>query len=94
MDKEFGSFTWDIDKEIVNIKKHKVDFVTAVQAFKDTKRKIYTDSKHNKKEERFFCLGKVDGEILTVRFIYRGDKIRIYGAGYWRKEERYYYEKE
>lgn len=94
MDKEFGNFIWDADKEVGNIRKHKVDFVTAAQAFKDTKRKIYIDSKHSKKEERFFCLGKVNDEILTVRFTYRGNKIRIYGAGYWRKEGRYYYEKD
>ncbi|MGB4520668.1 MAG: BrnT family toxin [Candidatus Omnitrophota bacterium] len=45
-------------------------------------------------EERFFCIGKVEGKILTVRFIYRGGKIRIFGAGYWRKGERYYEKKD
>lgn len=32
-------------------------------------------------EQRFFCLGMVEGSILTVRFSYRGGQIRIYGAG-------------
>ena len=29
--------------------------------------------------------GRVSGEIMTVRFTCRENKIRIIGAGYWRK---------
>lgn len=90
MDKKTSSFTWDLERELVNIHKHGVDFVTAARAFKDPNRKIYIDSKHSGKEERHFCIGKVEGKILTVRFTYRGGKIRIFGAGYWRKGEEYY----
>ena len=93
-DRYYGSFVWDFDKEADNIGKHGVDFITAVKAFKDINRKIYIDSKYSKEEERFFCIGKVEGKILTVRFTYREGKIRIIGAGYWRKGARYYYEKE
>lgn len=93
MDKISGSFIWDERKELVNIQKHGVDFITACKAFKDPKRKIYIDSKHTQKEERFFCIGEVEGKILTVRFAYRQGKIRIIGAGYWRKG-RWYYEKQ
>lgn len=93
MDKESSSFIWDFEKELANIHKHNTDFATAAKAFKDPKRKIYIDSKHSRKEERFFCIGKVENKILTVRFTYRGAKIRIIGAGYWRKGERYYEEK-
>ena len=92
-DKIYGSFVWDRNKEAENIQKHGVDFVIASQVFKDNKRKIYIDSKHTKKEERFFCVGKAGNSILTVRFTYREGKIRIFGAGYWRKG-RWYYEKE
>lgn len=93
LEKVSGCFVWNKNKELINIRKHGVDFVTASKAFKDYKRKIYTDSKHTKKEERLFCIGKVEGKILTVRFTYRAGKIRIFGAGYWRKG-RQYYEKE
>ena len=86
-------FIWDARKEFVNFHKHGVDFVTASKAFLDPKRKIYVDSRHEKGEERLFCIGKVEGKILTVRFVYREGKIRIFGAGYWRKG-RMYYEKE
>ncbi len=54
MGKIVGSFIWDNKKEIANIRKHGVDFVTAAKAFRDTKRKIYIDSKHTEKEGRFF----------------------------------------
>ena len=55
-------------------------------------RKIVIDGKHSRKEPRLFCLGKVAGKIITVRFTYREDKIRIFGAGYWRKGVKYYEE--
>ena len=33
-------------------------------------------------------IGRVGDGIMTVRFTYRGHVIRIYGAGYWRKERK------
>ena len=36
----------------------------------------------------------VDGRIITVRFVYRERKIRIIGAGYWRKGKEYYEKEE
>lgn len=90
MDHHVGSFVWDAKKEAVNFRKHGVDFETAARAFKDSRRKIYADEQHTEPEERLFCIGKVEGRVLTVRFLYREGKIRIYGAGYWRKGRRYY----
>ena len=92
MEKGSSSFTWDFEKELANIYKHGVDFITASKAFKDPKRKIYVDSRHSEKEERFFCIGKVGNKIVTVRFTYRASKIRIFGAGCWRKGIKYYEE--
>lgn len=83
-------FVWDPRKEWVNLHKHGIDFVTASRAFLDPERKIYEDPEHGEKERRFFCIGKVGGKILTVRFVYRGDTIRIFGAGYWRKGRQFY----
>ena len=88
-----SSFIWNPEKEWANIQKHGVDFATAAKVFLDPKRTIYTDSKHSKKEERLFCIGQVDKNILMVRFTYRGGKIRIFGAGYWRKGRKYYEKK-
>ena len=88
-----SSFVWDSQKELINIQKHGVDFTTAAHAFKDPFRKIFKDEKHSQKEQRLFCIGKVENKIITVRFVYTESKIRIFGAGYWRKGA-YYYEKE
>jgi len=93
MDKEL-SFIWNPKKELWNIYKHGVNFVTATLVFNDPNRKVYIDSKHSKSEERLFCVGKVKGRVLTVRFTYRSGKIRIIGAGYWRKGVRFYEKEE
>ena len=85
-----SSFIWDAHKDLINLWKYGVDFATASRAFQDPRRKIYEDDKHGRGEERYFCVGKVGGEILTVRFVYRHGKIRIFGAGHWRKGKRYY----
>ena len=93
MDKSVGSFEWDSEKEILNVLKHGVDFATATKVFKDPKRVIAKDERHSAGEERLYCIGKTEGGILTVRFTYRAGKIRIIGAGYWRKGE-HFFEKE
>jgi hypothetical protein len=41
-------------------------------------------------EKRHYCFGWVEGGVLTVRFTYREDVIRIFGAGYWRKGKQIY----
>lgn len=85
-----SSFEWDEEKNKINIEKHKVNFYEAQKAFLDINRIILKDIDHSITEERYFCLGKVDGNILTVRFIFRNHYIRIFGAGYWRKGKRIY----
>ncbi len=55
---------------------------------------IAENIRHSVSERRYFCIGKVDGEILTVRFTWRTGKIRIFGAGYWRKGKQVYEEEQ
>ena len=86
-------FEWDQKKDKLNRRKHGVSFAAAQFAFLDPKRVIVKDLKHSKKEQRFFCIGRVGEGIMTVRFTYRADVIRIIGAGYWRKG-KLLYEKE
>ncbi len=62
----------------------------AQRAFLDQHRIILEDLGHSRTEKRYYCLGKVDAGILTVRFTYRKHKIRIIGAGYWRKGKKIY----
>lgn len=83
-------FEWDAGKDISNVEKHGVSFAFAQRAFLDAKRVIAEDMSHSKVEKRYFCIGNVNGEILTVRFTWRDNKIRIFGAGYWRKGKQIY----
>lgn len=84
------TFEWDDDKNTKNLEKHGVDFETAQYAFLDHKRVFAKDLAHSKEEERYYCFGKVKGGILTVRFTYRKNRIRIFGAGFWRKGKKIY----
>jgi uncharacterized DUF497 family protein len=49
------------------------------------KRVIAEDLEHSGVEQRYFCFGAVAGGIMTVPFTHRDGRIRIFGAGYWRK---------
>ncbi|MCX6136671.1 MAG: BrnT family toxin, partial [Ignavibacteriales bacterium] len=40
--------------------------------------------------DRYYCFGKIDNTVVTMRFVYRNSKIRIIGAGYWRKGKQIY----
>jgi uncharacterized DUF497 family protein len=51
---------------------------------------VIRDAEHSGTEERFFLLGKTERSILTVRFTWRDGKVRIFGAGLWRKGKRRY----
>jgi uncharacterized DUF497 family protein len=85
-------FEWDDDKDKENQAKHHVPFSLAQYAFLDPHRLVVEDVDHSTEENRYYCIGRVGEEILTVRFTYRGDIIRIYGAGYWRKGRKLYEE--
>lgn len=84
------NFEWDDIKDKENREKHGVSFALAQHAFADHKRIILKEMAHSVDENRYYCIGKVDDGILTVRFTYRNEKIRIFGAGYWRKGKKIY----
>ncbi|MEZ4659052.1 MAG: BrnT family toxin [Caldilineaceae bacterium] len=86
------SFEWDEYKNQENQSKHGVSFEEAQHAFVDPDRLILADESHSTAEERWFCVGRITTGIITVRFTYRDGKIRIFGAGYWRKMRRLYFE--
>ena len=86
------SFEWDESKNILNQEKHGVSFYEAQTAFLDVNRIIAEDLGHSDVEKRYYCFGlnQDQTKILTVRFTYRSNKIRIFGAGYWRKGKKAY----
>ena len=88
------NFEWDSQKDCINQSKHNVSFAEAQFAFMDPHRIIAADVKHSTAEEtRYFCFGKVEDRVLTVRFTYRKGNIRIFGAGYWREGRKRYEQK-
>lgn len=84
------TFEWDSEKDSINRHKHGISFLFARRAFWDPRRVIARDLTYSHKEERYFCFGKVEGDIITVRFAYREHTVRIIGAGYWRKGKAAY----
>ncbi len=88
--KNRSDFEWNSAKDILNQKKHGVSFALAQLAFLDYHRVILEDLEHSDDEKRYYCLGRVANGIMTVRFAYRKNKIRIFGAGYWRKGKKIY----
>jgi uncharacterized DUF497 family protein len=87
------TFEWDPEKDVANQTKHGVSFAVAQYAFADPKRVILEDLTHcTEDEKRYYCLGAVENSIMTVRFTYRAGRVRIFGAGYWRKGKQLYEE--
>lgn len=89
-----SQFEWDERKDKDNQKKHDVSFSLAQQVFLDPHRIIVEDTEHSSEEDRYYCIGRVGEGIMTVRFTFRGNVIRIYGAGYWRKGRTIYEEQD
>lgn len=85
-----SGFEWDDEKDKENQKKHGVSFSESREAFLDRSRVVAEDLEHSKDEKRYYCFGKTKKGILTVRFTYRNNKIRIIGSGYWRKGKKIY----
>jgi uncharacterized DUF497 family protein len=67
-----------------------VGFAQAQYAFLDPRRVIAEDLDLSGTEQRYFCFGMVDSGVMTVRFTYRNEHTRIFGAGYWRKGKQIY----
>ena len=87
-----NKFEWHEAKNLKNVEAHGVSFYEAQYAFLDENRVIAEDVSHSQKELRYFCFGQDQDKtgILTVRFTYRSRRIRIFGAGYWRKGRSIY----
>ena len=85
-------YHWNDERNDANREKHGIAFEDAVLAFSDPRRIILRDEKHSLRETRWFCIGRVKGRVLTVRFTYRDTTIRIFGAAEWRKWRKFYEE--
>ena len=90
-----GVYEWDPEKSILNTIKHGVSFKEALLAFGDLEGFSIVDRKHSTvNETRWLHFGKVENRVMTVRITFREGRIRIFGAGYWRKGRKHYEEKQ
>ena len=84
-------FTWDPDKNLVNIRRHAIGFADASRIFEGpTVERV--DDRYEYGEIRVYAIGLVNGIEITVIYTDRGDdKRHIISA--WRAEphERRYY---
>lgn len=76
-------FEWDKTKNILNIKKHGIDFNEAATVFLDNEALLIEDEKHSGEEDRFVLLGfSQKANLLIVCHCYRAKEevIRIISA--------------
>ena len=67
-------FEWDAAKDRVNRAKHGIGFELAQFAFLDPLRVIAEDLDHGGSEPRYFCFGRVEDAVMTVRFTWRSKR--------------------
>lgn len=89
-------FLWDQNKNLANIKKHKISSEEAKTVFFDDNARLIPDPGHSISEERFIILGLTNKlRLLVVVHTYKenDDIIRIISARKATKSEsKYYYE--
>ena len=86
-------FEWDEDKNIANLRKHRIAFEDAVFVFKDLNLLEAYDVKHsNLNEDRWYAIGFAE-RILCVVFTERLGKIRIISARLATRKEIHEYHK-
>jgi uncharacterized protein len=84
-------FEWDDDKAATNLRDHRVSFEQAAFAFNDPFAVEWIDEREAYGEERSVLLGMAGGQVLTVVYTERGDRIRIISAWRATRHERDYY---
>lgn len=88
------AFQWDKGNFTKNLTSHNVTCEEVEEAFADENKKIFTDSLHSGKEERFRVVGKTEtGRLLFVVFTVRRNLIRAISARDTNKKEVSLYEK-
>jgi len=78
-------FEWDEDKRQINVQKHFIDFVDAVDIFQGDTVTV-EDDRFDYGEQRFITLGLLKGWVIAVTHTERGDVTRLISA---RKATKY-----
>ena len=83
-------FEWDEKKRSLNLEKHKLDFVDALDVFASPH--VVAVSSYGGEEKRFLATGIFRGRFVTVVFTHRSPKIRIISFRRARHEEKRRYQ--
>ena len=83
-------FEWDEDKNQLNLKKHGIDFETAMLVFNDLQRIEIYDTEHSIYEDRYNTIGMVN-DVLFVVYTERKQNIRLISARLANKTARSIY---
>jgi len=86
-------FEWDEAKRQLNLRRHRIDFVDAVEVFQ-VETVTVIDDRYEYGEMRFLTLGLVNGMVVAVSHTENGDVIRIISARKAQKDEEIRYFKE
>ena len=81
------NFEWDEEKNQLNLKKHGIDFETAMLVFNDLQRIEIYDVEHSINEDRYNTIGMVH-DVLFVVYTERKENIRLISARTATKTER------
>jgi len=86
-------FEWDENKELKNIKKHGIDFNTALHVFGDPFRIVWFDEEHSDDEDRYIMIGSINDRpcVLNISYTPRGEVIRLISARKATAKERMVY---
>lgn len=88
------TFTWDVRKAAVNLKKHGINFREAATVFYDPLSITFPDEGHSETEQRFLTIGRsVRENVLIVAHTDEDeDTIRIISARRATRHELNFYE--
>ena len=82
-------YEWDENKREINLVKHKIDFIDAVDIFNSE----YIETRLVRNEEVRFCVtGKINNVVCSLVYTLRGNKKRIISVRPASKKERKDYE--
>ena len=84
-------FEWDERKRESTLEKHEIDFLDATRIF-DGRTVVHARSNHPD-EERWIATSKLSGQMVSVVYPFRGDRVRIITVRQARKNEQREYNK-
>jgi hypothetical protein len=80
-------FEWDDAKAAANVRDHGVGFELAARAFNDPFAVEWFDTRRAYGEDRMILLAMVDGQVLTVVYTERGERVRLISARFATRQE-------